>query len=120
MDNGGFYALRRFDDGLWTEIINWEWSDAIHQDTATNHLSIVQQDTTISIHANDQPLSTVDIGYSVSGYVGLAAMSYDQPFDARFDNVSAYFPSAIRFRPDSVGYPRHQHRGYAGGLSLRR
>jgi len=114
VDNSGFYSLQHIDDGLWTEIISWEWSDAIHQDAATNHLSIVQQDTTISIHANDEPLSTVDVGYSVSGYVGLAAMSYDQPFDARFDNVSAYLPSAISFRPHDVG------RGDStGGMALR-
>ncbi len=111
VDNGGFYSLQRVDDGGWTDVIPREWSDAIHQDAATNHISIVQQDTVITLRANDETLSTVDIGQNVSGYVGLTAKSYDDPFDARFDNVRAYLPSAIHFQPDSPGYPRYQSSG---------
>jgi hypothetical protein len=52
--------------------------------------------------------------------VGLTAMSYDDPFDARFDNVSAYLPGTSGYQPNYPRYVWRQHHPIAGGLSSSR
>jgi hypothetical protein len=70
-----------------------EYSDAIPQGYATNHLRLECLGDTLSFYANGQLLDQQTDGEYADGDVGLIAGTYDNPgTDILFDNFSVYTP----------------------------
>lgn len=80
---------------IWTALVNWTSSPAIHGGSQTNRLKVVCSGSNITLYVNDQMLITgSDRTYLGSG-LGMAAEAYSANFDARFDNFNVYTGARI-------------------------
>ena len=90
VDNEGYFLLTRKEQGLWTDFIPWTSSAAINTGGAVNRIALQHQGTDLEIWVNGVSVASLT-GYTpIPGRVGLTAWSYDEPFDARFDNFQVF------------------------------
>lgn len=95
IDNDGNFMLTRYEQDQWIDLIPWSTAEAIATGGGANHIVLQHQGTELEVWVNGFSIATLS-GYAVvPGRVGLAAWSYDDPFDARFDNFRAFDRSAL-------------------------
>lgn len=85
------YSIWKYDNGNWTALRNWTSSSHIKTGINWNRLKVIRTGTTISVYANNQPLTTIsDNSFTGLGRIGLIAASSNSGLDARFDDFSLY------------------------------
>jgi CSLREA domain-containing protein len=91
IDPLGYYAIYHKDGDTWSFLANG-WSGLINHGTATNRLQVIRQGLDIDVYANGHPVvSVTDSSYVGSRYVGVIALSFDDPnLDIYFDNFEVH------------------------------
>lgn len=81
-------GLFKWGNGTWTNVSGWIYSSAIHPGTATNHLTVVRNGTSIVGSVNGMLVVLIDDSSYNSGRLGLTAETFPTTSnaDARFDN----------------------------------
>jgi hypothetical protein len=97
------YRIRKYNNG-WTPLRDWTSSSHIKTGTSWNRLKVIREGSSIAVYVNDHYLTTVTNG-SFTGLrrIGLAAFSYDNPLDARFDDFALY-PASCGPSAAGVGF----------------
>ena len=88
----GWYAIYRREPNNVVVTLASEFTPAINQGSATNHLQVERKGASITAYANGQLLASVtDSTFTGPLYLGLSLVSYNQPdLDIRFDNFTVF------------------------------
>ena len=95
LSSDGFYGISKFinDDLSLIGTENLEFSEAINQGEATNHLRAECVGATLRLYANEQLLVEATDSDLTSGDIGLIAGTFDEPgTDVLFDNLEVRQP----------------------------
>ena len=95
ISSDGYYAIGKVKDGEQFLLTgeNMEYSDAILQGAATNHLRADCVGANLSLYVNGVPLASVQDSEFTRGDVGLMAGTFDTPgTDILFDNFTVLQP----------------------------
>jgi hypothetical protein len=88
----GYYSvdLRRGEN--WVTVVEWEESDAINQGLdATNHVKVTGSGSRFDFYVNDTYLTDVFDDTLLSGTIGLAVGTFDEPgVVVHFDNIRVF------------------------------
>jgi uncharacterized repeat protein (TIGR01451 family) len=98
LSNGGYGMWRiemDIDPWIWTTLIVWTDSPAIHSGSLTNRLKVVRKGASIELYANDQLLATLSDGTYNGSLLGVEAGTVPANFDGRFDNFVVYTGNCI-------------------------
>ena len=87
-----YYAIWQYGAGSGWTLLTAGASPHINAGTASNHIKLQRQGTSISAHANGHLLASItDSSYLGVRHVGLTASGYDQPnLDVRFDSFTVH------------------------------
>lgn len=88
----GAAKLAKWVDGTVTDLTQWVKSDAIKVGSESNHVKIRAVGSELSVALNGQPLLQTHDESFKSGDIALGAITWDQPTEARFDNLIAVPP----------------------------
>lgn len=88
----GYYSVDARVSGEWATLVNWEYSDAIHQGVGvTNRLLVACVGEDCSFYVNDVYLTSVTDSLLSGGGVGLATGAFDEAgVVVHFDNLQVY------------------------------
>jgi len=87
----GFYFLEKFIGGDWVTIIDWTESPYINRGQASNRLKATCAGSQITLHVNDQRLTTITDDSYDHGDIGLFAVSFAEPnVHITFDNLKVW------------------------------
>ena len=87
----GYYSIRIGQGNEVRPLVDWQPSDAIHQELDTNRLRAVCIGNYLAFYVNDKLLATATDDVFQTGYAGLAvSASTDSDIDVAFDNFSIY------------------------------
>jgi hypothetical protein len=96
LSNGGYGLWRiEWSSWIWTTLINWTNSPAVHSGSLTNRLEVVRKGASIELYANDQLLTTISHSTYTGSLLGVAAATVPANFDGRFDNFTVYTGACI-------------------------
>jgi hypothetical protein len=90
ISSDGYYSLFRRLDGQWEALVPWTQESTLNiGDGALNRLGVLAEGPVITLYVNDGVLTTIEDDAIVSGRIGLAAGTFDEPgLEVFFDNFS--------------------------------
>ena len=88
----GAAKLVKWVDGEVTELVGWVESPAIKTGTQTNRVTIRAAGPELGVSINGQSVLQASDGTFSSGDLALGAITWDEPTEARFDNLIAVPP----------------------------
>jgi pSer/pThr/pTyr-binding forkhead associated (FHA) protein len=87
----GFYFLDKLVGDDWVAIIDWKESPSINRGQASNHMKVTCVGSQITLHVNDQHLTTTTDDSYDHGDIGLFAGSFAEPdVHITFDNLKIW------------------------------
>ena len=86
----GYFSLFKRQDGQWETLAPWTQSEVLNVGTAAlNRLGVLAEGASITLFANNTPLTTVEDDSFATGQIGLAAGTFTEPgLEVSFDNFS--------------------------------
>ncbi|MEN6370098.1 MAG: family 16 glycoside hydrolase [Thermotogota bacterium] len=86
----GYFRVGRWVADVWTTIVNWTASDAIHTGTdEENHLTVLADGTSLTFLINRTEVAEITDASFSTGYVGVTVQAFDENVDVEesFDNL---------------------------------
>jgi hypothetical protein len=88
ISSNGRYAVQKYENSDWTDLVEWTTSPAVRTGKSTNHLRVACQGSKMRFFVNAAPVAEVDNSRYSSGNIGILASSEDKGGVAvAFDNV---------------------------------
>jgi hypothetical protein len=93
----GFFSISMGDGAYIRPLVDWQQSDAIHQEIDRNRIRAACVGDTLTMFVNDELVAEVtDTTYS-AGFAGLSVAGVDNTdADVVFDNLAIYLPVTLR------------------------
>ena len=89
----GYYSIGIYTDSGYSNLVDWEQSDAINMGNATNHLRAVCNGSSLDLYVNGEHLASTHDSTFSSGDIALEATSYES------DQTQVYFDNLIVRQP---------------------
>lgn len=103
ISSDGYYTVNKYEDGVWSNLIDWTASPLINQGQARNQISTIIQGNYYTFLINGVQVDSMTQDGPADGGVGLIASSYAEPnVDIGFDNVLVRTPGGTREIAPSV------------------
>ena len=105
----GHFALSRIERGpwIWSSLIGWTSSAAIHTGTQANRLKVVRSGPNITLYINGTQVGSTWDGTYTGTWLGMESEAFSANFDGRFDNFVVYSGACINSTAAAMSPNRH-------------